>query len=85
MWRVRRVAADDDLVYNYRMSNYLTAAEAAAALGITRSLVCRYCRQGRLRARRVSGQTNSPYLIPAAAVRQFVRRPVGRPAHQSSV
>lgn len=52
--------------------------EAAEELGITRSLVCRYVRDGRLPAKQIGEHT---YVISAKALDDFkkVPRQVGKP------
>lgn len=54
------------------IKNFLTTPEAAKELGITKSLVRRYIREGRLRAE-VAGERT--YLIPRKAVEDFKRIP----------
>ena len=59
-----------------KIQDLLTVAQAAGRLGIGSSMVRTYCQQGRLSAQRIGRD----WLIPAAAVDAFVRRPAHRPA-----
>jgi len=55
--------------------NYITTNEAAARLGITPGLVCRYCRSGRIAAIK----PGRDWLIDSDRLREYQPNPVGRP------
>jgi excisionase family DNA binding protein len=59
-----------------KTQDLLTVAQAAGRLGIGPSAVRTYCQLGRLPAQRIGRD----WLIRAAAVDAFVRRPAHRPA-----
>jgi excisionase family DNA binding protein len=54
-----------------------TAVEAAAVLSLKQSVVCRYCRQGRIKARKYG----SAWVIAQSALDSFKKKPraVGNP------
>lgn len=58
-----------------------SSAEAADKIGITESLVCRYCRLGRIKARRIGRS----WIITKEALDDFKKRPreVGNPSFKS--
>lgn len=56
--------------------NEITVAQAAAMLGVSTAMVCRYLRQGRLLGRRIGKQM---WLVNKFSVEQLVRKPRGNP------
>ena len=56
--------------------NLITTTAAAAKLGITPGLVCRYCRSGKIHAVKVGRD----WLIDADRLHEFTANPVGYPA-----
>ena len=63
-------------------STLLTSQDAADLLGIDRSLICRYCREGRLAAKKVGRD----WIMGQRAITEFSRRPrpVGNPSFRQS-
>ncbi len=57
----------------------LTVPDAAARIGLDRSMVRRYCAEGRLPAQRIGRD----WLIRWADLNAFTRRPAHRPAKAS--
>jgi excisionase family DNA binding protein len=69
---------------NVPLENLVGVTEAAHELNVHRSLIPRYCRQGRLRATRApDGRT---WLIERTSLREFAAqaRPVGNPNFSSN-
>jgi len=60
---------------------FLTAAEAAARLGLSESRIYKLVKAGRLEAARVGERV---WLLWARAVREFKRRPAGRPRKKAT-
>ena len=56
-------------------AGYMTIAEAATFLGISRSLVARYVQQGKLPGHKIGVQV----FVEAKAVKAFVPAPRGNP------
>lgn len=54
---------------------YVTATEAAVIIGVDRSQVCRYCKDGTLEAKKVGNY----WMIKESAVKKFKRPPMGNP------
>jgi predicted DNA-binding transcriptional regulator AlpA len=65
------------------IEKYFVLAQAEELLGVTRSLVCRWCRQGRFPG--AVQLPNGGWLIPKTAVHSFrrLRRKPGRPTDAS--
>lgn len=57
--------------------NVVSASEAARLLQIDKSLICRYCREGRIKAERFG--ENNQWFIHKTDLFRFKRNPVGNP------
>lgn len=64
------------------MTDRLTVAQAAQALGVTPSLVRRLIRQGRIRAEKTETQRGAEYWIDPADC-HYTYRPNGRPKKET--
>lgn len=68
------VPALSSLLHGMDQQEWMTSAEIARTVGVTRQTVTRWIRDGRLRAVRVQVGQRALYRVRPSAFREFVRR-----------